>query len=104
MTDYYALYGIFDSTRYAFPGSEEKKRPRDFVPLLPPAEIKDPKTVARGLRRRRGQAAQRPHPQARRTLQLGDEVPRRYLAHSRRRRGGRRHDAKAAAACNWPTG
>ncbi len=24
--DYYALYGIFDSTRYAFPGSEEKKR------------------------------------------------------------------------------
>ena len=35
--DYYALYGIFASTRYAFPGSEEKKVPRDFVPLLPPA-------------------------------------------------------------------
>ena len=34
--DYYALYGILDSTRYAFPGSEEKKRPRDFVPLIPP--------------------------------------------------------------------
>jgi hypothetical protein len=29
--DYYALYGIFDSTRYAFPGSEQSKRPRDFV-------------------------------------------------------------------------
>ena len=38
MSDYYALYGIFASTRYAFPGSEEKKRPRDFAPLLPPAE------------------------------------------------------------------
>jgi mono/diheme cytochrome c family protein len=33
--DYYALYGIFDSTRYAFPGSEEKKRPRDFIPAVP---------------------------------------------------------------------
>ncbi|WP_435022479.1 PSD1 and planctomycete cytochrome C domain-containing protein [Tundrisphaera sp. TA3] len=36
--DYYALYGIFDSTRYAFPGSEEQNRPRDFLPLVPPAE------------------------------------------------------------------
>ncbi|SIO59037.1 Planctomycete cytochrome C [Singulisphaera sp. GP187] len=36
--DYYALYGIFDSTRYAFPGSEEKNRPRDLVPLVPPVE------------------------------------------------------------------
>ena len=33
--DYYALYGIFDSTRYPFPGSEEKNRPRDLVPLGP---------------------------------------------------------------------
>jgi hypothetical protein len=38
MADYYALYGIFVSSRYAFPGSEEKKRPRDFVPLLPDSE------------------------------------------------------------------
>lgn len=36
--DYYGLYGIFASTRYAFPGSEEVKRPRDFVPLVPPDE------------------------------------------------------------------
>ena len=35
--DYYALYGIFDSTRYAFPGSEEKKRPHDFIPAVPPS-------------------------------------------------------------------
>ena len=32
--DYYALYGIFDGTRYAFPGSEEKKRPSDLVPAV----------------------------------------------------------------------
>jgi hypothetical protein len=43
--DYYALYGIFDSTRYAFPGSEEKKRPADFVPLLPPSELKPGKST-----------------------------------------------------------
>jgi len=36
--DYYALYGIFESSRYAFPGSEEKHSPRDFVPMLPAAE------------------------------------------------------------------
>lgn len=36
--DYYGLYGIFDSTQYAFPGSEKEKRPRNLVPLLPPAE------------------------------------------------------------------
>jgi hypothetical protein len=36
--DYYAWYGIFESTRYSFPGSEEKKRPYDSFPVLPPAE------------------------------------------------------------------
>ncbi len=38
MQDYYALYGIFDSTRYAFPGSEQKNKSRALVPLLPPDE------------------------------------------------------------------
>jgi mono/diheme cytochrome c family protein len=36
--DYYALYGIFESTRYAFPGSEQSKRPRDFVPAVLPSD------------------------------------------------------------------
>ncbi|QDU92815.1 DUF1553 domain-containing protein [Lignipirellula cremea] len=31
--DYYALYGVFSSTRYPFPGIELDKKPRDFVPL-----------------------------------------------------------------------
>lgn len=34
--DYYAWYGIFESTRYSFPGSEQKKRPYDSFPALPP--------------------------------------------------------------------
>ncbi len=36
--DYYALYGIFESTRYAFPGSEQKQKHRALVPLVPPGE------------------------------------------------------------------
>ncbi len=38
MSDYYAMYGIFESTRYAFPGSEQKQRLRAMVPLIPPEE------------------------------------------------------------------
>src|SRR5205823_3092167 len=37
-TDYYALYGIFQSTRYAFPGTELLRHPRDFVALGSPAQ------------------------------------------------------------------
>jgi hypothetical protein len=37
--DYYALYGIFESTRFAFPGCEPKGQPRDLVPLAPQAEV-----------------------------------------------------------------
>ncbi|QDU51640.1 DUF1553 domain-containing protein [Gimesia panareensis] len=32
--DYYGLYGIFESTRYPFPGIELDKKPRDLVPLV----------------------------------------------------------------------
>ncbi|MEZ6125111.1 MAG: DUF1553 domain-containing protein [Planctomycetaceae bacterium] len=41
MEDYYAWYGIFDSTRYSFPGSEEKKRPYDLFSSLPDVLTKD---------------------------------------------------------------
>ena len=34
--DYYALYGILQSTTWAFPGGEEQKRPAHFPPLVPP--------------------------------------------------------------------
>ncbi len=36
--DYYALYGIFASTKFASPGCEARQQPLDLVPLLPPAE------------------------------------------------------------------
>src|SRR5262249_49473462 len=32
-SDYYAMYGIFSSTRYAFPGTELFRHTNDFVPL-----------------------------------------------------------------------
>ncbi len=32
--DYYGLYGIFNSTRYPWPGIELDKKQRDFVPLV----------------------------------------------------------------------
>jgi hypothetical protein len=37
--DYYALYGIFASTRYPFAGSENEKKQRDLVPLVPGDEL-----------------------------------------------------------------
>jgi hypothetical protein len=43
-TDYYSWYGIFDSTRYSFPGSEEKKKPYDLIPVLPPDLVGSEKT------------------------------------------------------------
>ncbi|MEQ1862131.1 MAG: PSD1 and planctomycete cytochrome C domain-containing protein [Chthoniobacteraceae bacterium] len=37
--DYYALYGIFHSTRYPWPGIELDKKQRDFVPLVPASKL-----------------------------------------------------------------
>jgi len=34
MRDYYALYGIFDSTTFSFPGCEPKQQSRDLIPLV----------------------------------------------------------------------
>jgi hypothetical protein len=36
--DYYALYGIFQSTKYAFPGTEIYQHARDFTPLADGAD------------------------------------------------------------------
>jgi hypothetical protein len=41
MWDYYALYAIFDSSRYPFPGSEQKQRLTTLAPLVPPAESRE---------------------------------------------------------------
>jgi hypothetical protein len=38
MADYYGLYGILQSTKWAFPGGEEHKRPANLVALVPPEE------------------------------------------------------------------
>ena len=74
--DYYALYGILASSRYPFPGSEEVKRPRDFVPVGapggPPAfayAMAESERPANARLQRRGDPTN-----------LGPEVPRRFLA------------------------
>lgn len=38
-SDYYGLYGIFNSTRYPFPGAEVGRKQEDFIPLMSSAEI-----------------------------------------------------------------
>ena len=38
--DYYALYGMLESTRFAFPGCEPQGQPKDLVPLVSAEEIK----------------------------------------------------------------
>ncbi len=50
--DYYALYGIFQSTKWAFPGGEEHKKPENLVPLVPPG------TVAKLEQERKGKLEQ----------------------------------------------
>ncbi len=39
--DYYAIYGIFHSTRYPWPGIELEKRQRDLVPLAEESVVAD---------------------------------------------------------------
>ena len=39
--DYYGLYGIFESTRYPWPGIELDQRQRDLVPLVDPDRLAD---------------------------------------------------------------
>lgn len=38
-SDYYALYGIFQSTRYPWPGIELEQKQRDLVPLVEPSRL-----------------------------------------------------------------
>jgi mono/diheme cytochrome c family protein len=46
--DYYALYGIFASSKFTFPGGEELKRPQQLVPLLPPDQAEAREQARRG--------------------------------------------------------
>jgi hypothetical protein len=68
--DYYALYGIFASTRYSFPGSEEKHKPYDMVPL---GGNETAYAVMEG-KPQNARVHRRGEPR-----DLGPEMPRRYL-------------------------
>jgi hypothetical protein len=69
-TDYYALYGIFESTRYPFTGCEKDKSAKAMTPLAPKgsayAVAEDKPHHARFQKRGDPKS-------------LGDEVPRRFL-------------------------
>lgn len=45
--DYYALYGIFHSTQYPWPGIELEQKQRDFIPLAPDSQVKAATTAHR---------------------------------------------------------
>ncbi len=47
--DYYALYGIFESTRYPNPGCEKDKVPHDMVPMVPVATMNQTTGALRGV-------------------------------------------------------
>jgi hypothetical protein len=79
--DYYALYGIFESTRYPFAGCEKNRVPRDLVPLPTPPDALRVGPVLPGLLY--AVAEGKPH-NARVQLRgdptmPGPEVPRRFL-------------------------
>ncbi len=73
--DYYGLYGIFESTKYPFPGIELDKKPRDFVPLTASKNVNEKLAyavsegkVADARLHRRGEPKE-----------LGDPIPRKFL-------------------------
>jgi hypothetical protein len=49
--DYYGLYGIFNSTRYPWPGIELDKQQREFVPLVPASEYAEAEKYLTSRRR-----------------------------------------------------
>jgi hypothetical protein len=60
--DYYALYGIFHSTRYPWPGIELEQKQRDLVPLVEPGKLAEAEAARKthdGEKRRLEQAVQK---------------------------------------------
>lgn len=73
--EYYGLYGIFDSTRYPFPGIELDKKPRDFVPLVKDGKPDQQVAYAMAEGKEIGDARIQLKGEPK---NLGDEVPRRF--------------------------
>jgi mono/diheme cytochrome c family protein len=69
--DYYALYGIFHSTRYPWPGIELDKKQRDLVPLVPP----DQRAGAEALRKAHDEEQRRLEQEVQRLKDLVKDTP-----------------------------
>jgi mono/diheme cytochrome c family protein len=52
--DYYALYGIFNSTRYPWPGIELEQQQRDLVPLVAPAKLAEAESAKKAKQKEQG--------------------------------------------------
>ena len=52
--DYYALYGIFNSTRYPWPGIELEQKQRDLVPLVEPDKLAEAETARKSYDAEKG--------------------------------------------------
>jgi hypothetical protein len=77
--DYYALYGILDSTRYPFAGCEKVNRPRDLVALPPLPTGPVPRPVERAYAVAEGKPHNARIHQRGDPTTPGEEVPRRFL-------------------------
>lgn len=79
--DYYALFGILDSTKFSFPGCEPRPQPSDLVPLTvtqaPPAPTETPAVAYAVVEGKVQDARIQLGGDAAR---LGDLVPRRWLS------------------------
>ena len=69
--DYYALYGIFDSTRYPFAGSEQKPNMRSMASLRPRAEAE---ALRDSIGRLAGQSRARKRDQSRPRIATLDDI------------------------------
>lgn len=71
--DYYAIYGIFHSTRYPWPGIELDQRQRNFVALAPPDEVERVENERRARKKELDEKVKRLKQQ--RDKSQGDEQP-----------------------------
>ncbi len=80
--DYFAFYGILESSRFSFAGCEKNRKPRDLVPLMPKMDGSEQSQavvpVAYAVvdaEPKNARIHERGEPE-----NLGDEVPRRWLS------------------------
>lgn len=75
--DYYALYGILESTKFSFPGCEAKQQPRDLVPLVSQSYLTD---VVQPYEQAESRLTEQLSQLTQTELQLANELQQRFAA------------------------